>query len=494
MDNFKFVDLFSGIGGFNIALTENGGKCIGFSEIEKDAIEFYCKNLNEEESANFGDITKIKELPEHHLLTAGVPCQSWSIAGKNLGFQDDRGQLWNDTIYLLKQSQPKAFIFENVKGLSDPRNKESLNYILGRIKESGYHAKHYVINSKEYNTPQSRVRVYIIGFKSKKYFDLFKLPEQENNTKLSDILNVKIDLKNNDLQFPKQESLFGDVGKSKGRTLSSNNGHNDYFLFNDIRNGDTTIHSWDLTETTSKQKEICYILLKNRRKSKYGCLDGNPLALNHFKEIDSSIEKSEIDELIKLDILKEEEYSFKINKIFEQSLSENENLLIVKSKNGILNIDELKSDKDFKRLKINIKKTIESLKEINAIKCIEYRYDFKNTKISTGLNGINRIILPTSDVFPTMVASDSNDYITTEIVSSNNKDDYKRKFLEKVYKTGKYRKISKKEACLIQGFPESYQLPESRNKWMKLVGNSVSVPVIDILCKAIIETDVFKDS
>lgn len=52
-------------------------------------------------------------------MTAGVPCQSWSIAGKNLGFDDDRGQLWNDTLYLLNKVRPKAFIFENVKGLSD---------------------------------------------------------------------------------------------------------------------------------------------------------------------------------------------------------------------------------------------------------------------------------------------------------------------------------------------------------------------------------------
>ena len=83
---FSFVDLFSGIGGFKIALESNGGRCLGFSEINKDAIEYYCKNFDEDESKNFGDITKIDSLPKHDLLTAGVPCQSWSIAGKNLGF------------------------------------------------------------------------------------------------------------------------------------------------------------------------------------------------------------------------------------------------------------------------------------------------------------------------------------------------------------------------------------------------------------------------
>jgi len=100
MGKFTFIDLFAGIGGFRMALERNGGKCIGFSEINNDAIEYYCRNYNEDKSENFGDITKIKSLPNHDILVGGVPCQSWSIAGRNLGFDDDRGQLWNDTIYL----------------------------------------------------------------------------------------------------------------------------------------------------------------------------------------------------------------------------------------------------------------------------------------------------------------------------------------------------------------------------------------------------------
>ena len=119
-NKFSFIDLFAGIGGFKMALSRNGGRCLGFSEISNDAINIYCENHNTPQSQNLGDITKIKELPEHDILTAGVPCQSWSIAGKNLGFDDDRGQLWNDTIFLLQQSKPKVFIFENVKGAEFP--------------------------------------------------------------------------------------------------------------------------------------------------------------------------------------------------------------------------------------------------------------------------------------------------------------------------------------------------------------------------------------
>ena len=112
MGDFSFIDLFAGIGGFRLALESVGGHCLGFSEIAPDAINTYCANFNESEDGNFGDITKIKDLPRHDFMTAGVPCQSWSIAGKNLGFDDDRGQLWNDTLYLLNKVRPKAFIFE----------------------------------------------------------------------------------------------------------------------------------------------------------------------------------------------------------------------------------------------------------------------------------------------------------------------------------------------------------------------------------------------
>ena len=129
MAKFTFIDLFAGIGGFRIALSNAGGVCLGFSEIAPDAIKAYCTNYNEPESNNFGDITKLKSLPEHDFMTAGVPCQSWSIAGKKLGFDDDRGQLWNDTLYLLNKVRPKAFIFENVKGLADPRQVCNITWI-----------------------------------------------------------------------------------------------------------------------------------------------------------------------------------------------------------------------------------------------------------------------------------------------------------------------------------------------------------------------------
>lgn len=386
--SFKYIDLFAGIGGFKMALSKNGGRCVGFSEINKDAIATYCENYSIQKTSNLGDITKIKQLPKHDLLTAGVPCQSWSIAGKNLGFDDDRGQLWNDTIYLLKQAQPKAFIFENVKGLADPRNEKSLMYILERLKEAGYHTKHFVINSYDYGVPQHRVRVYIIGFKDKSHFSNFKLPNPvKNRVKLAEILNVEIS--NIPQNRAEQKDLFGKSTSKRQMSLSSKNGFNDYFLFNDLRNGFTTIHSWDILDTSQRQKEICLLLLKNRRKNQFGKLDGNPLSLSQFKSLDNSITKKELNKLVDLDILKKVEYCFEINDYHKSELNEIDIEILSKSRNSKLWVDELKTNRELRLKKITVKNAFESLKERSIIKCTEIRYDFKNIKISSGLFGVN---------------------------------------------------------------------------------------------------------
>ena len=472
---FTFIDLFSGIGGFYIALKEAGGNCLGFSEIDKTAIDIYCENFNESKEHNFGDITKIETLPYCDIITAGVPCQSWSIAGKKLGFEDNRGQLWNDTLYVLNKVKPKVFIFENVKGLSDNRNKESLNYIIEQISKIGYYAHKYLLNSYNFGVPQNRERLYIIGFKEKKYFEKFNLNHNIKQTILGDILNVKTN----------------NTFKLNTHSLSCNTqGFNDYFLFNDLRNGDTTIHSWDILETTEKQKHICNLILKNRRKNKYGTRDGNPLSLEHLKEFDNSITLNDLESLIKIGILKYYPYSYNICKNISNNLTIDEQRILNYSENNQLCVEKLRCSKELKKL--NILNILKCLETNGIIKCNEMRYEFKNTKISTGINGINRIFLPTSKVFSTLVASDTNDYVTTEIINSNTIERYKENFLKQVYFPKRFRKITKSEACLIQGFPADFILPESRNKWMHLIGNSVSVPVIKTLVNNIVATGAFE--
>lgn len=481
-NKFTFIDLFSGIGGFHIALKNLGGTCIGYSEINKQAVEVYCNNLDMKTEDNLGDITKIKEIPQCDILTAGVPCQSWSIAGNKLGFDDDRGQLWNDTIYLLNQSQPKAFIFENVKGLADPRNRESFKYILDRIKNAGYYANFFILNSQDYGVLQNRERVYIIGFKNKTFFDNFTSPALiENKKTLNELFSLNT-LK--PLVCDKEEN------KNNFSSLSSTAGYNDYFLFNDLRGGETTIHSWDIIKTTKKEKEICLFLMKNRRKKKYGNFDGNPLSLKHFKEYDEKIREEDLEQLIEKGILKSINYIFEILPYSHIEINEDEKVILELFQYPFLFLSDIKSSKEIKKRKINANKILEEMKRKGILKVYEKRFDFKNSKISTGLFGINRIFLPSSKTFSTLVASDTHDYIST--VDINRSKTFKQDFIKEVFYSKNYRQISKKEACLLQGFPSDYTLPEKRNNWMRLIGNSVSIPVIQKLLNEIIITNIFK--
>ena len=483
MADFSFIDLFAGIGGFRLALESVGGHCLGFSEIAPDAIHTYCANFGDTEDCNFGDITKLKDLPRHDFMTAGVPCQSWSIAGKNLGFDDDRGQLWNDTLYLLNKVRPKAFIFENVKGLSDPRNQKALDYILSRIKQAGYHAEKFVLNAYDYGVPQTRVRIYIIGFREEKFLKRLQLPKPfPGEVRLNDVLDSEIDM------------VCEDGADTRPRwSLSCNDkGFNDYFLFNDLRNGPTTIHSWDIIETTDREKHICYLLLRNRRKSDYGALDGNPLSLQHFQALDATINREELETLVWKHILKPVEYLYEIEHADEAD-AQDEQFILSLGRYNLLNVDNLKVNREVKKRKIDVHEVLAELSRRGVIRCVETRYDFKNTKISTGLAGINRIFLPSSKIYPTLVASDTNDFVATEPIDADTIEEFREEFMEHVYRPRNYRRITQSEACRIQGFPDNYILPPTRPRWMKLIGNSVAVPVIKILANAVVGTGVFDE-
>ena len=149
---------------------------------------------------------------------------------------------------------------------------------------------------------------------------------------------------------------------------------------------------------------------------------------------------------------------------------------------------------ELKKYKVKVNNVVEHLKESHVITCTEIRYDFKNSKISTGLEGVNRVFLPSSKIYPTLVASDTNDFVTTKFVKADTIDEFRDAFMKDVYLVNNYRKITKSEACRIQGFPDNFILPPTRPRWMKLIGNSVAVPVVKILAQAIVNTGVFASS
>src|SRR5690606_29612355 len=112
--HFKFIDLFAGMGGIRIPFDELGGECVFTSEWDKAAQKTYFANFGE---MPHGDITQIEpsSIPDHDILLAGFPCQSFSIGGKRLGFQDTRGTLFFNIAQILDEKKPSAFLLENVK-------------------------------------------------------------------------------------------------------------------------------------------------------------------------------------------------------------------------------------------------------------------------------------------------------------------------------------------------------------------------------------------
>lgn len=136
-------------------------ECVGYSEIDKYAIQTYEKHFNHK---NYGDITKIQwdEMPDFNMLVGGFPCQAFSIAGKRKGFEDTRGTLFFDIAKGLRIKQPDFVVLENVKGLISHNKGETLDVILETLQELGYYVNIEVYNSKDFGVPQNRERIIFV--------------------------------------------------------------------------------------------------------------------------------------------------------------------------------------------------------------------------------------------------------------------------------------------------------------------------------------------
>ncbi len=135
-------------------------ECVLSSEISPDAQSVYQTNFGDTPS---GDIRLIDQLPEHQILLAGFPCQSFSYAGKKAGFGDTRGTLFFEIVRLIDTFKPQAFIFENVRGLVSHDSGQTLETIKGEMTSRGYSFDYFVLNSSNFSLPQNRVRVYLVG-------------------------------------------------------------------------------------------------------------------------------------------------------------------------------------------------------------------------------------------------------------------------------------------------------------------------------------------
>lgn len=158
---YKYIDLCAGIGGFNQAF-KNYGECVLSCDIDKYCKESYLSNYQTESWHT--DIKTIDPTTMAHfdILCAGFPCQAFSLAGKQRGFEDTRGTIFFDIAQMIKHNRPKVFILENVKNLLSHDKKRTFQTIENTLKELNYYSKYFLINAQNF-TPQRRERVYIIG-------------------------------------------------------------------------------------------------------------------------------------------------------------------------------------------------------------------------------------------------------------------------------------------------------------------------------------------
>ncbi|KAA3598390.1 MAG: DNA cytosine methyltransferase [Calditrichaeota bacterium] len=217
--DFKFIDLFAGIGGFHYALKSFGAECVFASEIDEQAAVVYSEN---HKLRPFGDITKIhtSKIPVHDILCAGFPCQAFSISGKQKGFEDSRGTLFFDIARIIKFHNPKILLLENVKNFAKHDKGNTLKKVVEILEGLNYKVFYKVLNTSNFGLPQNRERIFFVAF-SYFYFENpnFNFPSLRIKSKLEDILeanplNGKI-IERNDISIYKdfkiRQNLFGEL-------------------------------------------------------------------------------------------------------------------------------------------------------------------------------------------------------------------------------------------------------------------------------------------
>jgi DNA (cytosine-5)-methyltransferase 1 len=197
---FRFIDLFAGIGGIRAAFEAQGGRCVFTSEWNPYAQKTYLANFPEAAHSIVGDITKVPEsdVPDHDVLLAGFPCQPFSIAGvskKNAlgrahGFADEtQGTLFFDVARIIREKRPAAFLLENVKNLVRHDKGNTFRVIRKVLEEElGYHIHFRVVDSSPF-VPQRRERILIVGFRERVDFDFDDMVLPQHRPVMRDVLH-----------------------------------------------------------------------------------------------------------------------------------------------------------------------------------------------------------------------------------------------------------------------------------------------------------------
>lgn len=260
----RFVDLFCGTGGIRLgferacaALGLSRPECVFSADVNPDV----CKTYEENFGVNpMGDVRKTTNLPSFDVLLAGFPCQAFSYAGKQLGFEDARGTLFFEVARIIDESRPSLVFLENVAGLVSHDKGRTFKVILNSLQGLGYHVAWKVLDAAEHGVPQARKRIYIVAFRDREVNPFASLAASKPVT-VGEILESDPDpslVCSESFTAAVQNHFNGDLSRVEG------------CRFADKRGGERNIHSWDLGlrgECSEAEKKFMVELLKNRRRA-----------------------------------------------------------------------------------------------------------------------------------------------------------------------------------------------------------------------------------
>jgi len=165
----QFIDICAGTGGFRLGLEQCGHECVAWSENDVDAIESYEAMHDTKGEVFWDDITSVSNddfrffRGKADIICAGFPCQPFSVAGKKLGFEDERGNIFEHIIRAAHEIQPRYIFLENVKGLFGHDEGRTFRTIIRRITELGFNLEWQILNSKNFGLAQNRERLYLVA-------------------------------------------------------------------------------------------------------------------------------------------------------------------------------------------------------------------------------------------------------------------------------------------------------------------------------------------
>lgn len=217
-DNMKVGSLFSGIGGIDLGFVQAGHEIVWANEIDDAAVKTYNNNFPDTRIIhdNVRNL-KFESLDNIEILTAGFPCQPFSIMGYKRGFNDLRGNLFFEIARAIDIIRPRYVFLENVKNLMYHDNGKTFLVIYNSLVQFGYFVKYKVINAKDVNIPQNRARIFIIAFRDYDDCSKFEFPEAVSLEKtIDDIIDRSV--KHDDYYYYKRDSKYYDELNQKVTT------------------------------------------------------------------------------------------------------------------------------------------------------------------------------------------------------------------------------------------------------------------------------------